>query len=588
MRLRLPLYGKILTWFFLNLVIVSAVVAALFTAQFHFNLDWVFSTAGTSERLEAVRNLILGELEASRPDEWEQVLQRYSEAYHVHFALFDEEGRALVGGIPELPAEVQKRIIERPPPFGFPSFTRRATPPRVAPTPEVSKPATATDGPRPIGANGTDRTNRPYATPAATTSPNPPTTNPATPTPIATPRTIAPSPSLQSSTTPAPPATPRRSRLPLRALMRTESPAQYWLLASGRLESPLLGEPMRIVLVARSQTISAGGLILDPWPWLYLGLGIVLFSLVFWWPLIRSITRTIRRMMQTTRQIADGRFDVRVNLRRRDELGSLSDSIDQMAVRLDGLVTGQKRFLGDIAHELCSPLARLQMALGILEQKASAEQVPFVQIASEKAQQISALVGELLSFSKAAFGASAVKLQPVPLRAVLEEAIHREKPEGDPTPAIEIQNIPEDLQVTGDPDLLLRAFSNLIRNALQHAGPTSGPITIRTASPAEAVARDPAFQKEMPPDGVGGTTIIVADQGPGVPPDELSKIFDAFYRLDTSRTRDTGGTGLGLAIVKTCIDSCYGSVSARNGQPTGLEVRVTLHAFYETKSKNVA
>src|SRR5205823_757714 len=143
-------------------------------------------------------------------------------------------------------------------------------------------------------------------------------------------------------------------------------PTHYWLLSSGTLRSPLLGEPMRIVLVARSQTISGGGLILDPRPWFYLGAGVVLFSLLFWYPLIRSITRTIRRMMQTTRQIADGRFDVRVNLHRRDELGSLSDSIDQMAVRLDGLVTGQKRFLGDVAHELCSPLARLQMALGIL------------------------------------------------------------------------------------------------------------------------------------------------------------------------------------------------------------------------------
>jgi len=405
--------------------------------------------------------------------------------------------------------------------------------------------------------------------------------------------------------------------------MRTSSPTHYWLLASGRVRNPLLGDPMRIVLVARSQTISGGGLILDPRPWFYLGAGIILFSLLFWYPLIRSITRTIRRMMQTTRQIADGRFDVRVNLRRRDELGSLSDSIDQMAVRLDGLVTGQKRFLGDIAHELCSPLARLQMALGILEQRLTQgagaartepnsnegnttavntatdpETAHFLQIASEKAQQISALVAELLSFSKASFGASTVKLQPVPIRAVLEEAIHREKPEastnadgGDasgeskkPAPEIRIEDsIPEDLYVSGDPDLLLRAFSNLIRNAIQHAG-ASGPIKIRAESPAEprpaeAVTTIDDRNSESAADGVGGAvSIIVADQGPGVPQDELAKIFDAFYRLDTSRTRDTGGTGLGLAIVKTCIDSCCGTVSARNARPTGLEVHVTLHA----------
>src|SRR4051794_8575327 len=113
MRLRLPLYGKILTWFFLNLLIVMAVIATLFTLQFHFNLDWVFNTAGASDRWEAVRNLVLGELEGTRPDDWPQVLDRYSEAYHVHFSLFDEDARPLVGGIDELPADVQKRVLER-------------------------------------------------------------------------------------------------------------------------------------------------------------------------------------------------------------------------------------------------------------------------------------------------------------------------------------------------------------------------------------------------------------------------------------------------------------------------------------------
>lgn len=492
MRLRLPLYGKILTWFFLNLLVVTAVVTALFTAQFHFNLDSIFFTAGARERLEAVRDLIIGELETTLPDEWEQVLQRYNDAYHVRFALFDDKADPLVGGIAELPPDVRKRLIERVPSPG----------PQRGSTPRSASPA-------------------PAATPASTGE------------------------------------IPRRGwlRLPLRALMRTEQPTRYWLLASGRLENPMLGDPMRIVLVVRSNTISAGGLILDPRPWLALALGIVLFSLLFWWPLVRSITRTVRRMMQTTRQIADGRFDVRVNLHRRDELGSLAEAIDQMAVRLDGLVTGQKRFLGDIAHELCSPLARLQMALGILEQRVAADQAPYVQTAAEKAQQISALVGELLSFSKASFGSSVVRLQSVPLRETVEEAVRREK-----TEAAEFRiEIPDDWCVSADPELLLRALSNLLRNALQHAG-SSGPITIRATREDHEV------------------TIVVADQGPGVPEDELSKIFDAFYRLDTSRTRSTGGTGLGLAIVKTCIDSCCGTVSAQNQQPSGLEVHITLHA----------
>jgi two-component system sensor histidine kinase CpxA len=259
--------------------------------------------------------------------------------------------------------------------------------------------------------------------------------------------------------------------------------------------------------------------------------------------------------MQATRRIADGRFDVRLKVRRRDELGSLGESIDQMAERLDGLVTGQKRFLGDIAHELCSPLARLQLSLGVLEQHATDGEAKLVRAASEKAEQIAGLVGEILSFSKASFGASAVQLHPVNVRLCAEEAVRRETMDG----ADLRVEIPSDFFVAADSELLVRALSNLLRNACRHAA-AAGPIIVRAAHDGDEIA------------------ITVSDCGPGVPGEELPKIFDAFYRVDTSRTRDTGGSGLGLAIVKTCIDSCCGTVTARNRQPHGLEITIRLHA----------
>ena len=96
-----------------TLVVVGAVFAILFDAQFHFNLDWLLA-AGARERMEAVRDLIIGELEVTAPDEWERVLQRYSTAHHVRFALFDEEATPLVGGITTLPEEVRLRLLMRP------------------------------------------------------------------------------------------------------------------------------------------------------------------------------------------------------------------------------------------------------------------------------------------------------------------------------------------------------------------------------------------------------------------------------------------------------------------------------------------
>jgi two-component system sensor histidine kinase CpxA len=265
------------------------------------------------------------------------------------------------------------------------------------------------------------------------------------------------------------------------------------------------------------------------------------------------MTRAIGQMTQTTRQIAEGRFDVRVTSRRGDELGLLAESINQMAARLNGFVQGQKRFLGDIAHELCSPLARLQMVLGILEQRSGEGQAAYAQSASEKAGQIAALVNELLVFSRASFGASAVRLVPVEVRHAMEAAVRREAIEAVP---VEMA-VAGELTVMADEELLVRALSNLLRNALRHGG-TTGPITL--AARREGVA----------------VVVGVADCGPGVPEEELPKLFDAFYRVDGSRTRDTGGVGLGLTIVKTCVESCQGTVVARNRVPHGLEVAIRL------------
>lgn len=310
---------------------------------------------------------------------------------------------------------------------------------------------------------------------------------------------------------------------------------------------------MHVVLVAEADSLSVGGLILDPAPWLTLAVGAVIFSVLFWLPLLRGITRSIKQMKDTTRQIAEGRFDVRISTQRKDELGSLAEAINQMAGRLNGFVKDQKRFLGDIAHELCSPLARLQMVLGILEQRAGESQKEYANSAIEKTGQIAALVNELLAFSKASYDASLVSLHSVNLQEMVEAAVRQETAEGH-----EIKvDIPASLTVLADGELLMRAIANLLRNAIRHAG-NAGPITVS------------AFQQ-------GGTvTLGIADSGPGIPASELPKIFDAFYRLDASRTRETGGVGLGLTIVKTCVESCRGSVTARNREPHGLEVLIKL------------
>jgi two-component system sensor histidine kinase CpxA len=260
-------------------------------------------------------------------------------------------------------------------------------------------------------------------------------------------------------------------------------------------------------------------------------------------------------MTRATEQISEGRFEARANERRGDELGRLGQAINRMAARLSGFVTGQKRFLGDIAHELCSPIARIQVALGILEQRADEKQQAYVNDLREEVEQMSRLVNELLSFSKAGLTPQEIKLEPVNLAATARRVLEQESPQDG---QVQVQ-IPDDLAALAQPELLFRALANLMRNAVRYAG-QAGPITV-SASRQE-----------------GAVVVTVADQGPGVPEASLQQVFDPFFRGEPSRSRDTGGVGLGLAIVKTCVEACQGTVSARNRAPRGLEVQIILSA----------
>jgi two-component system sensor histidine kinase CpxA len=345
--------------------------------------------------------------------------------------------------------------------------------------------------------------------------------------------------------------------LPPRALVQTANPLRYWaILRVGVPGAPPLGPPGALVI--ESTSLSAGGLFFDVRPWLAAGAVGVVLSALLWLPFVGGITRAIRRMSEATARFAEGNFAEPAPVRSRDELGALAGSINRMAVRLDGYVTGQRRFLGDIAHELCAPLARMQLALGILEERADEPQRERLADLREEVDHMAGLVNELLSFSKSSLGGVSAQLREVELRPLVERAVQRE---ANGVTHIDVA-VPDGLVVSADPDLLERALANLLRNALRHAG-NHGPVTILAERAGAAV------------------TIAVRDSGPGVPPEMIEQLFDPFFRVDAARTRgadDLGGVGLGLAIVKTCVKSCGGTVVCRNLSPSGFEVTIRLSA----------
>lgn len=483
MRLRFPLYAKILLWFFLNLLLVGAVLYGFFRYQFQTGIDSLLA-GQIAGRMEMVARALENDLKETPRAEWDGVLARYNATYEgVEFLLFRPGGEQSAGRRVELPPPVQAR---------FPAF-RGAIPPTALETPPRAR------------------------------------------------RAAAPGPRAQPL------------RLHPKFMARSGNPVRYWvgvrLLLGKRGQG---GGQESEILLAVSPTLGGGGLFFDVGLWATVGLGTLALSLLLWLPFGLGLTRSIFQITRATEAVAQGDFEVRVDAARGDELGRLGAAINTMTERLSGFVTGQKRFLGDAAHELCSPLARIELALSLLEARAAADLQPRIADVREETREMARLVDDLLAFSRAGLRGRELKLEPVALAETAARVAGREAPEGGAR-----VEIPDDLWVRAEPALLTRALANLVRNAVRHAG-----------------CEEPVFLRAR---AEGGRVLLsVEDSGPGVPGEMLARIFDPFYRLDASRSRETGGFGLGLAIVKSCVEACGGSVRARNRHPSGLEVEMDL------------
>jgi two-component system sensor histidine kinase CpxA len=289
-------------------------------------------------------------------------------------------------------------------------------------------------------------------------------------------------------------------------------------------------------------------------PWLAMSGLVLAIAIACWLPLVRGVTRSITTLAAETAMIAKGKFTRKVDIRRSDELGQLGISFNRMAAQLDGYVHGQKRFLRDTAHEIRSPLARMQAAMGnISEIPVSQEAGEYLEALREEIALMSSLTGELLTFAREESTRGKLKLVSVNLLEAASRAVSTENP--DRAADIRMDIAPE-LQVVAHPESLFRALSNLVRNALRYAG-HAGPVTVSAELNGES------------------TILTVADEGPGIPDESLELVFTPFYRLDDSRQRASGGNGLGMSIVRTCIETCQGTVYCRNGNP-GLQAIVTL------------
>lgn len=279
--------------------------------------------------------------------------------------------------------------------------------------------------------------------------------------------------------------------------------------------------------------------------------------------LARHISNPIRRLRLATQKLAQGDLEVRIgdDLHRSDETGALGRDFDQMASRIQVLLEAQNRLLRDISHELRSPLARLNVALGLARQKAGDDAEPSLDRIEKEAERLNELIGFLTTLTRLNSDAGAVEREPIDLTQLLQSVAQDTSYEGAPRKCSVVVNASEQLEIRGSWELLRRAVENVIRNGLHHTADTTD-VEVQLT------------QAET--DGQPVARICVRDHGPGVPEKVLDDIFQPFFRVSEDRGRDSGGFGLGLAISRRAVHAHGGNLSANNVEGYGLEIVLEL------------
>jgi signal transduction histidine kinase len=300
-------------------------------------------------------------------------------------------------------------------------------------------------------------------------------------------------------------------------------------------------------------------------PLLFRLLVILVIGGIFCFWLARYLTTPLLKLRTTTNELAEGNLGSRVAdklTKRRDEIGQLGRDFNGMAERLESMVKAQQRLLGDISHELRSPLARLGVALGLARQRSGAEANGALDRIERESDNLNEMISQLLTLTRLESGTDGRKRAEVDLAALVRDVAEDADFEArSVNRSVEVVWT-ERCTIDGVEELLRSAVENVVRNAVRFT--------------PEGTAVEVALQRQ---NGAGDqfAVISVRDHGKGVPDDALERIFRPFYRAEDARDRQSGGgTGLGLAITERAVRMHGGSVVATNAKDGGLSVELRL------------
>jgi two-component system sensor histidine kinase CpxA len=244
---------------------------------------------------------------------------------------------------------------------------------------------------------------------------------------------------------------------------------------------------------------------------------------------------------------------------------------------LENLVKAQSRLLNDISHELRSPLARLNVALGLARQRSGPETAAMLERIELEASRLNELIGRLLTLARLEDGEQHVPTTPILLDEVVLNVAEDAEFEAQARRCHVRSEIPDGIwAVRGDASLLHSAIENVVRNAIRY---TREGTTVDIHLEKTGLEKTGLEKTGLEKIGIAGgeeAVVRVTDCGSGVPADALEKLFQPFYRLDDARGRQTGGVGLGLAITERAVRFHGGRVAATNRAEGGLMVEIHL------------